>query len=169
MTVLISYMRKFNLSQFRMMKLKKHQGFSLVEILLVISIMAVLGVLLTTGIKNFVVRQTFKNTVVDVRDGVVEIRQKTLSSFNDTLYGVHVSSTVVVFFDGMDFVEGYDGNETIILPPNILATTSFSNDMSTATFTCLTGWPSATGTIVLSDLSASSTATITISAMGLVD
>jgi prepilin-type N-terminal cleavage/methylation domain-containing protein len=162
-------MRQLGLSPLSKMKLKKHQGFTLVEILMVLTILVILSAILTTGIQNFVVRQNFKNTVVDVRDGVIETRLKTLASLNDTLYGVHVSSTAVVFFDGIDFVEGYVGNKTINLPANILATTTFSNDMSTATFTRLTGWPSATGTIVLSDATSNNSATITLSATGVVD
>lgn len=144
-------------------------GFTLIEVLVVVAILAILVAITVVALRNYGLKQNFELTVVDVRDGVSEARQKTLASINDTMYGVHVSSTAVVFFDGVEFVEGYAGNETITLPDNITATTSFTNDVTTATFTRLTGTASATGTLTLTDTRSLRTATITIEQLGIVE
>ncbi|MDA8596811.1 type II secretion system GspH family protein [Candidatus Pacebacteria bacterium] len=147
----------------------KRRGFSLIEIIVVMTILAILVSILVTTMANYAVKQRFDGVITDVYDGLHEVRRNTLGSVNDTLYGVHVSSTAVVFFEGTDFVEGAVSNELIALPGSLIASTSFSNNQQTATFTRLTGIPSATGTIMLTDDTHNRQATITISSTGLVE
>lgn len=148
---------------------RENRGFSLLEILIVLAILAIIATLLMTGIRNYAARQAFTTTVVTVTDSIVAARANTIASLNDTNYGVHASSTAVVIFTGDTFIEGAAGNNTILFPPNITATTTFTNNVTTATFTRLTGLPSAVGTIVLFDSRTESTATITLTTTGLVE
>lgn len=144
------------------------QAFTLVEIIVVVAILAVMTSILVTGLVNYAVKQRFDSVVGDVRDGVVKVRQDTLGSVRDSQYGVHVSSTAVVFFEGSSFIDGAGSNITIDLPSSVIATPVFSNGLQHATFTRLTGLPSATGTISFFDTTQNRQATITISTTGLV-
>lgn len=144
-------------------------GFTLIEIILVVGILGILFVLLITGISDFAERQSFNSVVTDVRDGVIEMRQRTLSSENDTLYGIHVSSTSFTLFEGSAYVFGDPDNTVIEFPGSVTATSSLSGGVTSATFTRLTGIPSATGTITIEDTTSGEQATVTISGTGLVE
>lgn len=152
-----------------MARTTSNAGFSLTEIILVVSLMAVLFAIIVASINNYAARQAFTAAVADVRDGVIEARQRTLASENDSLYGVHVSSTAITLFAGDAYVSGDPDNTVIELPGSVTATSSLSGGVTAATFTRLTGLPSATGTIVLEDVRSDAVATVTISGAGLVE
>lgn len=144
-------------------------GFSLIELLLVISIIVIILGVSIDGLSEYAARQSFTTTVTEVRDGTATARQKTLAAVNDVVHGVHVESDAVVFFEGDSYVDGAADNEIVSLPDYITASASFTGSMQTATFTRLTGLPSAAGTITLSNAKTGTNAIITINATGLIE
>lgn len=144
-------------------------GLTFVEILGVITIMTLMAVLMWGGFASYANRQTFRTTVTDVKSGIVDVRQKTLASENDMVYGFYASSTAVVFFQGATYTEGDSDNVTINLPTDITATPLFTGGVQDIVFTRLTGVASATGTLTFFSTKADQYATITVNATGLIE
>lgn len=147
----------------------KAAGFSLIELLMVISIIVIILGVSMDSLSEYAARQAFAKTVTEVRDGTAAARQKTLAAVNDLVHGVHVESDEVVFFEGKAYVDGAVDNEIVSLPDYITASASFTGSVQTATFTRLTGLPSAAGTITLTNAKTGTNAIITINATGLVE
>lgn len=144
-------------------------GFTLIEVLGVLSILVLLATFLWSGMRSYADRQAFSVVIVDVKDGLLEARQQTIASDSDTVYGFHVSSTAVALFSGSVFVENDPANIVFDLPQTVSATTSFSGGTQSVTFARLSGEASATGTLTLYHSRSDSYATITIRATGLIE
>ncbi len=144
-------------------------GFTIVEILVVVSIMIVVLSVLVGGFAQYSYRQIYVGYVSDIRDQVSETRQRTLASYQDTVYGVYVGTSTIEFFQGTTPVAGATNNTIVTIPPHMTATTSFSDTNWYITFARITGGASATGTITFEDTRINASTTFTIYASGLVE
>ena len=145
------------------------RGFTLVEILMVVTLVGIVTALLMQGFSRYAYRQSFKQFVSEVQDETVEARAQTVASLNNTTYGVYVGTDTVEFFSGATPVVGDAANTIIPIPTEVTATASFSSGNQYITFKRLTGEATATGTIEFVDTRTVATSTITISAAGLVE
>ncbi|HEY4476804.1 MAG TPA: prepilin-type N-terminal cleavage/methylation domain-containing protein [Candidatus Paceibacterota bacterium] len=152
-------------------KLKADQGFTILEFLVVISIIVLVATIIIIPFKQFRDNQVLDNTVNDVLAVLADARGKTLSSEGDSQYGVNFVSDLATLFKGDTFLgAGTLGNEEIeINYPATLSTISLTGGGSSIVFERLTGTTANSGTIVISlSNSEPQTRTIIISSAGVV-
>lgn len=151
------------------MKRLHQAGFSLVEILFVLGLLVLITVVMIDGFSGYAYRQVLTQFSSELRDELVETRQQTIASLNNTTYGVYVGTSTIEFFPGLVPEVGSSSNTIIAIPEQMVATSSFSTGDWYLTFRRLTGEATATGTITMFDTRTVATTTITISASGLVE
>ncbi len=144
-------------------------GFTLIEILVSISVLLILAVITFQGFLGYANVQRFKSVVSEVRNDIATQRTKTLGSYNDQQYGVYVGTSTIEFFVGDTPVVG-DSDSKIISFANygITATSSFSDGEQFIVFKRLSGEVSATGTITIFDTRTTSSTTFTFLNSGII-
>ena len=149
---------------------RKANGFTLVELLIVLSILALLiGITLTTFI-SFRKSQSLALDVQTITSVLRQARNQTLSSKNASVYGVHFSQGVVTLFTGATYTVGAATNEDFNLSgADTIVTISLAGGGSDVVFIRLTGETVQNGTIVVSSPSTSQAKTVTIYKTGLID
>ena len=92
-----SFLQKF------FFKRNKQDGFTVVELILVVGIMSL--VVLSAGSlgTNFLVRNATQNTINELASSLRVARLNTMSSKNDSDWGVSVSSNAITLFSGNTF------------------------------------------------------------------
>jgi len=145
------------------------RGFTLVEILMVVTLVGIVTALLLQGFSRYAYRQSFEQFVSEVQDETVEARAQTMASLNNTTYGIYVGADTVEFFPGTTPIVGDAANTILPIPAEVTVTTAFSSGNQYTTFKRLTGEATATGTIEFVDTRTVATRIITISAAGLVE
>ena len=150
------------------MKNNYQQGFSAVEVMVVIAIIVVIIAVVLPQFARTKELQVLKNAVSDVLSSIDKARTQTLSSLDSSEYGVRFESDKVIIFKGMVYSSGSVNNETtdITSPANISNVTlnSASSSSGEMYFNRLSGSPSKTGTVTISTTNYSKI--ITISATG---
>lgn len=145
------------------------RGFTLLELLVVLAVLLVIVLITLIGISNYAHRQSYEATVSHVRESIASMREKTLASYNDAVYGVYVGTSSIEFFKGSTPKVGSSSSEIITYASaGITATSSFANKKRYITFSRLTGEASATGTITVSDAGGKASTTFTVYGSGLV-
>ena len=146
---------------------KLSRGFTAVEIVVALGILVLIfGI----GTQVFVTSRNAKQleTYTDgVSSKLEEAKTNALAGKNGTNFGVKFSTTSYTYFNG----SSYSSSATSNVPYNLLGKYNISNNIpgtdDAILFTRLTGIPSATGTIVISDGgSPAKTATVTVGVMG---
>lgn len=145
------------------------RGMTALEIVVALSIIVLVGALITIPFIRFKNSQLLVSSSEQVVSALREARANTLAAKNDTVHGVHFESGRFVIFQ-TSWSEGAAGNvETYFQSPVYLPTISLSGGGSDVLFTRLTGKTSQPGTLVLQlNGNASSQKTITIDASGAV-
>lgn len=144
-------------------------GFTFVELLVVMAILAVLSAVIFSALNNYSSRQSLAGMRDDVRNGLIEAREKSMASIDDSVHGVAIGTTSINFFSGSSYVAGAPASSTIDYTTNLFATSSLSGGNTQVVFNKLTGSASATGTIVLFDAAENTYATVTVYATGLIE
>jgi prepilin-type N-terminal cleavage/methylation domain-containing protein len=144
------------------------KGFTLVEMLVVLAIIAILLLIATPQFNKFRQAEVLNAASRDVLSSLEKARSNTLSSVNSSEYGVHFQSDQVIIFKGLTYSVGAVTNESISIsePASITNVTlgGVSGSTGNVYFNRLYGAPSTTGTVTISTSSLSKT--ITISATG---
>ncbi len=144
-------------------------GFSLLEILLVIAILAIIAMFVFTSMISYARFEQLRASTTELETLINETRQRTLSAESTGRYGLYFATSSVVFFEG----DGYTGNNPTNATTTFVGLTLSTNFPGTTTkqiiFTRLTGTPSATGTITLTQSVTNSTTSLTIVPSGLVE
>lgn len=81
----------------------KNKGISIIEVLVVISILSIISAIVVPRLSGFRNQQVLKNTTEDIVSLLNEARNNTISSKDSTNYGVHFESDKVVLFRGLSF------------------------------------------------------------------
>lgn len=84
-------------------KIKKNKGISLIEILIVVSIIVIISAIVIPNFSKFHNQQVLQNTTEDVISLLNEARNSTISSKNSNTYGVHFQIDKVILFTGASF------------------------------------------------------------------
>jgi prepilin-type N-terminal cleavage/methylation domain-containing protein len=88
--------------------MKKQKGFSLIEILLVISIIFIIASIASPNLSEFKKQQTLKNTTADIVSLLNEARNNTIASKNSTTYGVRFWEDKAILFIGTSYIDSSD-------------------------------------------------------------
>ncbi len=153
-----------------MKKNNYHRGFTLTEILIVISILA----LLSTLILSFFVDYRNKYGLTQDTDLIVQLlykaRNDSVVSNGSSAFGVHFASTSIVTFKGVVYNPSDITNQTFILTTtNYIAQVSLISGGVDIVFNQLTGETSGSGTIKLVSGATNASTTITVYPTGLIE
>jgi Tfp pilus assembly protein FimT len=155
-------------------KLKKaslHTGVTILELVVVISIITLVASVVFVSFSRFRNNTLLNVEIENITSLISQARGDTLSSKNDSQYGVHFESARAVLFKGATFSEPSADNIQITLDSTLsISSITLNGGGSNVLFTRLNGTTDQYGTIVVrsSDASVAST-TITIYKTGVTD
>ena len=152
------------------MSLKYNKGFSFIEILVVIAVLAIIVLIVAAGLSSFYKSQTLNSAVNQVISLINQARSKTLSSEDASQYGLHFETSRIILFKGGSFIEFSPDNKEFVLPASVEIYDLFLNGGgSDLVFQRLTGQTDEDGTISLRlKAGASKTKIITIEPSGII-
>lgn len=146
------------------------RGFTLLEIVLAVVILSIVAFLALKPLASFRAR-----AALDAGSGAIvsllnEARNATLSSRNNTVYGVHFDPTRAIFFSG-SYLWGAPGNKIVNLDASVrISDISLATNATTTIFERLTGETDQYGSITLSLVAAITTKRlISISQTGIIE
>jgi prepilin-type N-terminal cleavage/methylation domain-containing protein len=150
----------------------KNKGITLIEIIVAISILAIIIAITIPSLSNFRNEQILKNTTEDIVSLLNQARNQTLASKNSTNYGVHFDVGNIIFFNGGVFSDSDPNNKVITLDDAVSipeAGVSLNGDGDDVIFNRLSGDTNQFGIIMIQlNSNASAQKTITISKTGVV-
>lgn len=147
-----------------------NKGFTVLELLMVISIIAVLATIITLSFSSFRNSSALQTTSEDVVSILNKARSNTIASKDGYQYGVHFATNDVTIFRGASFVAGDGSNEVHTLDTAVqIASTAFAGGGSDVLFKKFTGKTDNYGTTTLQVIpDPSKTAIISIEETGVV-
>jgi prepilin-type N-terminal cleavage/methylation domain-containing protein len=87
------------------------RGITLIEIIIVISIIGIISAITVPNLSNFHRQQELKNTTEDIFSLLNEARNNTISSKNSTTYGVHFLSDKAILFTGTTYNDSTENKQ----------------------------------------------------------
>lgn len=144
------------------------KGFSLVEILLALSIIAVIAVVGVTSFSNYNTEKALSLEAEKVVSLLVKARSLSLSAKGGDVYGVHFDTDKAVLFKGTSYSAGTAGNQAQQLNSAVrISATVLAGGGAEVVFRKLTGTTAQSGTVTLALVkNGSLTKTVTITATG---
>ena len=141
--------------------LSKVEGFTLVELVITIGILAALATITALSLGDFREHQALSNTVDEMIAIVNQARSKTLAAEGGSGYGVHFDPNDAVLFVGPTYTPGDPGNVVDAIDPSIeLDSVSLSGGGQEVLFDGLTGGTDDDGTVIVRRLSVNWTASV---------
>lgn len=155
-----------------LLKIKINRGISLIEILVVVSILAIIVAIVVPNFSKFHNQQALRNTTEDVISLLNEARNNTISSKDSNTYGIHFETGKATLFTGTAYTVSAS-NKQIIFDKAVSIPTSggiiLNGGGSDVIFNRLTGETTKYGTVIIRLISdASSQKTINISKLGVI-
>ena len=145
-------------------------GFTALEILIALAVVLILAAIVSGGFSSFRKEQILSGTAENIFSFVNEARAKTLSSKEDSVYGVHFENSRAVIFKGQNFSEGAPDNEIFYLPAAAeISQVSLAGGGAEAIFKRLTGETGQSGTVVIRLKGGTKTKTVVIQKSGLAE
>jgi prepilin-type N-terminal cleavage/methylation domain-containing protein len=142
-----------------------NKGFTMIELAIVFIVLAIIFAVIAPNLSASRDRQVLKSSVSNILTALSKAKSQTLASLNSSSYGVHFESSQAVIFKGTSYSAGNSNNESVaITTPATISTISLTGGVSDIYFTRLTGAPSATGSVTVTN--GTETKVITISATG---
>ncbi|OGZ44358.1 MAG: hypothetical protein A3J55_03640 [Candidatus Ryanbacteria bacterium RIFCSPHIGHO2_02_FULL_45_17b] len=124
------------------------RGFTIIELLLVIAIAVILLVIVLSGFSNLRQSSDFTLAVDEAVSFLQEARAKTLSSENDSVYGVHFETSQFVLFTGDTYNAASASNKVRALPSSVeISSFLLTGGGDAVVFKRLTGETATYGTI----------------------
>lgn len=146
----------------------KRDGFTLVELLVSVSLLIFIALIVYSGFRGYVAQQQFEAGVTEVHALLQEARDRTLAAEDDVSHGVHLEASSVTLFTGVNYSQWLPGTTTEEFN-GLTITPSLSNGTTSISFARLTGVPTATGTILLTSTYSGATSSITILGTGIIE
>lgn len=146
----------------------KNKGFTMIEIVIVVAIMALLLAVIATPFQSFRNSKALDTTSEEALSLLSEARGNTLSAKEGYQYGVHVESSKMVLFRGGTYSSLDANNKTVILDSALeISSIALAGAGSDIIFDKLTGKTSQPGSFVIRVKSdTSKTRTITVVGTG---
>ena len=128
-----------------------NRGITLIETLLIISIIGILAAIVLPGFARIKKVQILKSTTEEIVSVLEKARSQTLASLNSSSYGVHFETNKVIIFTGTSFVSDDVNNQIInIMLPATISNINLNNASTFLYFNRLSGIPSTSGNITVS-------------------
>lgn len=143
------------------------KGFTLMEVLVVLGVMAVLlgvSMLSFSSLRDYFLLRT---AVQDVQTTILNARSATLASNGDSVHGVHIEATKVVSFRGSTYIASSSSNIEYVFPSTVTASSAGIGD--DIIFTRLTGRTQASGTITLTESRSGASTTLWVTQAGILE
>jgi len=99
-----------------MFKIKSDNGFTVIEILLVIAIIGVMAGLSAPYLGSFLARNELRNESLKIVDSLRRARNQTMAGVEDKIWGVHFESGKYVVFAGSSYSAADPLNDAVDLP-----------------------------------------------------
>ena len=146
----------------------KHQGFTMIELVVVLAIIVLLMAVVVTPFRAFRNSKALDTTSEETLALLSEARGSTLSAKDGYRYGVHFESSQAVLFRGDTYSSGDTTNKAITLDNALeFSSISLAGGGSEVVFDRLTGKTTQSGSVVVRIKSdTSKTRTITIGGTG---
>ena len=126
------------------------RGFTLLELLIVLTLMSVIAVLILPPFMDFRSRQLLDSQSDLISAVLYQARAHTLASKNNLVYGVHFETDELTLFSGDSFNAEAEDNQVIDLDSAVtLANISLIPDPNDIIFERLTGEASSSGFVRL--------------------
>ncbi|MDQ3076807.1 MAG: prepilin-type N-terminal cleavage/methylation domain-containing protein [bacterium] len=146
------------------------KGFTLIEILIVVSIIGIISTILMTSFSLFNKSEALDKDTDAVVESLAEARSLTLASQDASQYGVHFDMNKVTIFIGTVYSSSASTNKDILLAStDTILTISLTGGGSDVVFKRLTGETTQNGTVIISSPNTSKTRTVTIYKTGVVE
>lgn len=97
------------------LQIHRFKGFTFIEIVITIALIAILSTIIAVGLGRFNDRQALSVNTRIVQGVLEDARSRTLASEHASQYGVHVASSTVVMFRGDMYTPGDPNNRSIAL------------------------------------------------------
>ncbi len=140
------------------------KGFTLPEMLLSVSLLAIIGGMIIPSYHTFLVRNDLDIAVTTLAHNLRQAQSLSKSADGDMTWGVHVGVGSILIYKGVSYIARdsvFDQNTQI--PKSIVPT-----GINEVNFSKVTGLPNATGTFMLTS-QANEQRAITINEKGMVD
>jgi type II secretory pathway pseudopilin PulG len=122
------------------------KGFSLIELLMIISIMILIGMITVPKLINFQREQSLKNTSENIISLLNKAKSDSQASLNSSNYGVHFENDYMVYFIGMTYTENNPDNQRVDFETGVTIQSGVGNSII---FPRLTGDVIGYGTVVI--------------------
>lgn len=123
------------------------RGFTLIELLIVLAIATILLAIVLGGFSNLRQSSDFTLAIDEATSFLQEARTKTLSSENDSVYGVHFETSQFVLFTGATYNPASASNKVYSLPSSVEISSVALTSGADVIFKRLTGETATGGTV----------------------
>lgn len=128
----------------------RYRAFTLLEVLVAVAILLTVSSLILRTMNSYRLRQGLDSAGETVATALSLARESTLSSRDDSVYGVHFESDRVIVYKGATYTPGASSNSTHLLPSTtFISTTTFSGGGSNILFNRLLGTTGNYGTTTI--------------------
>lgn len=147
----------------------RRAGFTLVELMIVIAILAILTTVGAPFLANSVGKNELKTTAWEMADTLRRAQSQTMAGNGSTGWGVHFESTQYVFFQGATYNAADPDNITAPLSPSLSIDSIALNGGGTEVlFTSKKGVTGQYGDIQITDAGNNTVSTVTVTAAGVI-
>ena len=143
-------------------------GYTVIELLVIVALNILVAGFIFTGFVNYSNEQRFNTTVSEIKSHFKETRQKTTAAETNSQFGIYFATSSLIVFEGPSYSNTKLEN-VIYRYPDFSISPQLSASTSAVVFARLTGKPSATGTIMISNSRSGSVRNLVITNSGLIE
>lgn len=145
--------------------MKQSAGFTIIELIIVVSILAIMAGVTISGFLNYVRYQQYQATVATVTLELSQVQAEAKVALQDENHGFNVGTDRITFYTG-DFYNALDTTNEVVVFDNVRFIPTLTNGVTDVRLGKVTGLPSATGTIEIVGTGFAATTTITLTKAG---
>lgn len=143
------------------------KGFTLVELLVVIGILAVIFAISAPYFSTTMVSNDAKASALDAGDALREAQSSAMSGYNGGKFGVHFETSKFVFFQGDAYATTDANNKVHAMSGEVAISWPGGAPSLNIKFANSRGTPDWSGTVTFT--TTGSTATVTVNSAGMID
>jgi len=141
------------------------KAFTIIEILIVISIILILSVMATIGFSNMRINKAIDITAQDILFALEDAKSQSLSGKGGENHGVYFGANSYIFFNGSSYSASDPENKTVTIDQNLEIVNTATN--SSIIFSRITGNANGSSSVIVREKNdTDNLKTITIGALG---